>query len=142
MRTYPTDSPQAAARILTLMLMADGNVCRSELDALNGLNAEATLKLPEGELRRVLGGLCEDLLTGLCMTGSMLSCLDEASLKSLMSEVRDRELQLKVIMLAQAAAAADGHVADSESLVMRAAVQHWGLSSDLLKDRRVVLEPM
>ena len=34
MRSYPTDSPQAAARIVTLAMLADGAVCRAEVDAL------------------------------------------------------------------------------------------------------------
>ena len=35
MRSYPHDSPQAAARIVTLAMLADGAVSGAEIDALD-----------------------------------------------------------------------------------------------------------
>ena len=40
MRTYPNNSPQAAARIVGLAMLADGNVCKGELDVLDRHGAE------------------------------------------------------------------------------------------------------
>ena len=40
MRTYPTNSPQSAARIVALTLVADGHVSPEELDALERLLEE------------------------------------------------------------------------------------------------------
>ena len=40
MRNYPRNSPLAAGRVLALMLIADGNVCASEIRVLKQLNAE------------------------------------------------------------------------------------------------------
>ena len=34
MRTYPSNSPEAAARIVALAMLADGNVCHREMQAL------------------------------------------------------------------------------------------------------------
>ncbi|MDH4418178.1 MAG: TerB family tellurite resistance protein, partial [Acidovorax sp.] len=34
MRSYPRNSPEAVARIIALLLISDGHVSRSELDAL------------------------------------------------------------------------------------------------------------
>jgi hypothetical protein len=62
MRTYPCNSPEAAARIVALVLIADGHVCRSEFDAMNQLDAHAELGLPPDTLPRVVHTLCEDLL--------------------------------------------------------------------------------
>ena len=45
MRSYPRNSPEAAARIVALVLVADGHVCRSEFDALNQLDATGQLGL-------------------------------------------------------------------------------------------------
>ena len=39
MRTYPTNSPQAAARVVALATLADGHLSRSELGALDRLGA-------------------------------------------------------------------------------------------------------
>ena len=43
MRSYPRNSPQAAARIVALLLIADGHVSRSEMDALYGRDIEHEL---------------------------------------------------------------------------------------------------
>ncbi len=45
MRAYPCNSPEAAARLVALVLIADGHVCRSELDALDHFEAARELGL-------------------------------------------------------------------------------------------------
>ena len=62
MRTYPTDSPQAAARIVALTLVADGHVCKTEFDVLERVGAYGQLGLDHDEMQAVLQGFCEDLL--------------------------------------------------------------------------------
>ena len=62
MRTYPSNSPEAAARIVALTMLADGHVCRSEMRALDALHAGAQLQLTPEQLQAVLRGLSEDLL--------------------------------------------------------------------------------
>jgi hypothetical protein len=129
MRSYPNNSPEAAGRIVALVLLADGNVCRSEFDALERLGASQALGLAPGALPRLVQSLCEDLLTGLCATGSLLANIDQVTLASLMAEVDDPRLQREVLRLAQAAAAADQHLADGEALVLEAARRHWQLDT-------------
>ena len=125
MRSYPRNSPEAAGRIVALVLLADNHVCRSEFDVLESLGASQALGLASGAMPRLVQTLCEDLLTGLCATGSLLANVDEATLASLMGEVDDRELQHKVLELAFAAAAADGHLSEGEDFVINAAQRHW-----------------
>ena len=60
MRSYPRNSPEAVARVIALLLISDGHVSRSELDALHGLHIEQDLGLPRGGFAKVLHGLCED----------------------------------------------------------------------------------
>ena len=45
MRSYPRNSPEAAARIVALVLISDGHVCSSEFDILKQLGAERELGL-------------------------------------------------------------------------------------------------
>jgi uncharacterized tellurite resistance protein B-like protein len=127
MRAYPRNSPQAAGRLVALVLIADGHVCRSEFEVLERLGAAQALGLQDDELPRIVHSLCEDLLTGLCTTGALTAHLDEAALASLMAEVDDPRLQAEVLRLAQAAAAADGHGAEGETLILDAARRHWGV---------------
>ena len=64
MRSYPRNSPEAAARIVALVLISDGHVCRSEIDALQKLQVEQELGLVPGAFAQVVHTLCEDLLMG------------------------------------------------------------------------------
>ncbi len=130
MRSYPRNSPEAAARIVALVLIADGHVCRSEFDALNQLDGPRELGLDGDGLPRIVQALCEDLLLGAYCGESMMSSVDDGALASLMAEVDDPALQRKVLRLAHAAARADRHLAEGEALVLAAARRHWGLGED------------
>ncbi len=86
MRTYPCNSPEAAARLVALVLIADGHVCRSELDALDHLEAAHELGLQPGAMPGIVQTLCEDLLLGAYASGSLLANVDDDALACLMAE--------------------------------------------------------
>lgn len=128
MRSYPPDSPQAAGRVLALLLIADGNVCASEMAVLNRLGAERRLGLPEGGLGALLRDLCEDQLMATHHSGSLLDGLDGDALRKVMNEVADPRLRSEVLALAQAAARADEHLAEGEAFVLGAICRYWSVS--------------
>ena len=127
MRSYPHNSPEAAARIVALVLISDGHVCRSEFEILKQLGAERELGLEPQLLPHIVHTLCEELLAGGYETGSLIGNVDDSALASLMAEISDPALQRKVLRLSLAAARADGHLADGEALVLEAARRHWQL---------------
>ena len=45
MQAYRRNSPEAAARIVALALVSDGNVCRAEFEAVSHLGIETQLGL-------------------------------------------------------------------------------------------------
>jgi hypothetical protein len=61
MRSYLPDSPQASARVLALILIADGGVADAELRAALAHPAAARLGLDPTLIDEVLRALCEDL---------------------------------------------------------------------------------
>lgn len=127
MRSYPRNSPEAAARIVALVLISDGHVCSSEFDILKQLGAERELGLEPQLLPHIVYTLCEELLAGGYETGSLMGNVDDNALASLMAEISDPALQRKVLRLSLAAARADGRLADGETWVVGAARQHWKL---------------
>ena len=127
MRNYPHNSPEAAARIVALVLISDGHVCSSEFDILKQLGAERQLGLEPQLLPHIVHTLCEELLAGGYETGSLMGSVDDSALASLMAEISDPALQRTVLRLSLAAARADGHLADGETLVVGAARRHWKL---------------
>jgi len=127
LRSYPHNSPEAAARIVALVLISDGHVCSSEFDILKKLGAERELGLEPQLLPHIVHTLCEELLAGGYETGSLMGNVDDSALASLMAEISDPTLQRKVLRLSLAAARADGHLADGETMVVEAARHHWKL---------------
>lgn len=131
MRHYPPNSPQAAARIVALALLADGNVTKAELDVLAQHDAYRTLGLTQAELHEVLQSFCEDLLDNARLAWSEACRIDPRSLAELMADIDDPVLRRTVLRLCLLVVDADDHVAEGESIVLNAAVEHWGLQHDM-----------
>jgi hypothetical protein len=124
-RHYPSNSPEAAARIVALVLISDGHVCRSEVEVLQQLQADEELGLRPGAFARVVHTLCEDLLKDAHERGARVCSVDGPTLDALLAEVDEPVLQDKVLRLAGAAALADRQLAEAEAVVVSAAHRHW-----------------
>ena len=133
MRTYPQNSPLAAARIVALAMLADGSLCKQELDTFDRLNAHEQIGLDKEEFHAVVHTFCDDLLAAAHSSGGDVCRVDSSTMAELMCEIDAPELRRKLISLCVAVAEADGQVADSEAIVLVAAVEHWGLQHEMLK---------
>ena len=133
MRSYPTNSPQAAARIVALTMLADGHLAKSELDVIERQGAHEQLGLDLETLQAVLHGVCEDLLHSAHLTWSDACRIDPRTLAQLMAEVDDPALRMKVLQLCLKVVQADDHVAEGETIVLGAAVEHWGLHREMFE---------
>jgi hypothetical protein len=137
MRNYPRNSPQAAARIVALTLLADGHLGKAELDVLDRLDAPRVLGLARGELDAVLQTFCEDLLSAAHLTWADTCRIEADALAALMAEIDDPALRLRLLRLCLAIIDADDLVADGEAIVLDAALTHWGLRpEDTLSSQR------
>ena len=123
MRTYPRNSPEAAARIVTLVLLADSHICPLESKEMTS----SDLGLEAEQMSQVVQAVCEDLLMDGYAGRSMAATMDDSLMASLMAEVDNLALRRKVLRIAGAAAQADGHVGEAEFLVLDGARRHWGL---------------
>ncbi len=128
MRSYPPNSPEAAARIVALVLIADSHVCSSEFESLSEVDAARAIGMPSTAFRGIVQSLCEDLLMDGFVGGSILRYVDDGSLASLLGEVDRPELRDQVMRIAAAAVDADKHLADGEVAVLDAIGRHWGLA--------------
>jgi hypothetical protein len=134
MRSYPVNSPQAAARVVALTVVADGDIGETEVEWLDRLAVHEQLGLPRHELHALLDTFCEDLLSSDQLKWADVCPVDEATLADLMGEIQDPALRLKLLRLCLALAECDARVPQSESLVLGAAVEHcWGLHREMFR---------
>ena len=126
MRTYPNNSPQACARIVALAMLADGHFCKTELDVLARLDADAQLGLAPDELKAIVHTLCEDLFYSSHGSWDPAN-LDSSTLNALLAEINDPQLRVKVLALCVAVTEADDHLAEGETRVLAAAWKQWGM---------------
>ena len=133
MRSYPVNSPQAAARIVALTVFADGDIGDAEIAWLDRLVVHEQLGLTRHELQAVLDTFCEDLLSSDQLKWADACPVDERTLADLMGEIQDPALRLKLLRLCVELAEVDARVDEGESMVLVAAVEHWGLHREMFR---------
>jgi hypothetical protein len=133
MRSYTPNSPEAAARIIALTLVADGDIGDAEVQWLDQFAVHTQLGLERQAMHGVLDAFCEDLLSSGQLRWSDTCPVDERTLCNLMGEIENPALRLKLLHLCIALAEADADVAQGESIVLNAAVEHWGLQYEMVR---------
>lgn len=127
MRSYPRNSPQAAARIVALALTSDGYVCSSEEQALESLGIARELGLAPAQFAQIVQTLCEDRALAQVSPDLAVGHLDPALLATLTKEIDDPGLRQKIMRLCLAVTIADGHLADGEIALLSAVFDAWGV---------------
>lgn len=133
MRSYPANSPQAAARIVALTAVADGDIGEAEIEWLDRLAVHEQLGLARHELHVLLDTFCEDLLSSGQLPWAGACPVDERTLADLMGEIEDPALRLNLLRVCVELAEADACVDEGESIVLVAAVEHWGLHREMFR---------
>ena len=133
MRSYPANSPQAAARIIALTVVADGDIGDAEIAWLDRLVVHEQLGLTRHELHALLDTFCEDLLSSDQLKWADACPVDERTLADLMGEIQDPALRLKLLRLCVELAEVDARVDEGESMVLVSAVEHWGLHHEMFR---------
>ena len=130
MRHYPSDSPQAMARLVVLALLADGIIDTSELDLLDDKRTIASLGLDSASFDDVFYGFCADMLrTGQRMTSDRLD-LDEDTIDRMFDEVRNPLLQKNTLRAMTDIVHADRQLAAGETALIARARKRWAIDLD------------
>lgn len=132
MRKYAPNSPQAAARIVALTIVADGDVDQAEFALLDELAVHEQLGLDRDAMHAVIDTFCEDLLSSKQLNWADNCPVDDHTLSELMAEIYDPALRRKVLGLCVKLAGVNGQVAVGESIVLVAAAANWGLHRHML----------
>lgn len=132
MRKYAKNSPEAAARIVALTLVADGDIGTAELALLDQADVCQQLGLERDALHAVIDDFCADLLSSKQLHWADACPVDEYTLAELMADIDSPWLRSKVLDLCIRLAEVDDQIAEGESVVLSAAVAHWSLQRQVL----------
>jgi len=127
MRSYPKNSPQAAGRILALMMIVDGNLASSELQALDRSKILDHIDLETSAFQRLLQDLCDDMLTS-TLHGSVQ--LSNTVIDSLLEEITEPDLRRKLLHTMWKIADADDWLADGEAVLLARAGTMWAAETN------------
>jgi uncharacterized tellurite resistance protein B-like protein len=123
MRSYITNSAQAAGRVLALTMVVDGNLAHSELVALDRTRILKYVEIDHHAFQQLLQELCDDLLTG-AVHGVVQ--LDNRLMDDILLEIEDPELRRQLLQAMWNIADADGFLADGEAVLLTRASIIWG----------------
>lgn len=133
MRTYPRNSPQAAARIVALTVLADGHLGAQEIDALRRIDVAGRLDLSQGEFMTVVQAVCDDLMASSHQHWSGIEHLPRTELKQVLDEIDDLGLRLIVLEICAALCECDQNLTDAEYEMLCTQADHWDLPLPVLR---------
>jgi uncharacterized tellurite resistance protein B-like protein len=125
MRSYPRNSPEAAARIVVLALLADGHLGAKETALLERHAIAEQLGLTPAQLHDVLRAFCEDLQQTGRPHWASVQVVDDETLRHLLAEIDDPGLRLRLMHWCRHIVQADAHVSEGEVQLLRDMVHHW-----------------
>lgn len=125
MRTYPTNSPEAAARIVVLAALSDGHLSKAELDSLISHRMADALELPLGAMQRIIHEVCDDLLGGHPQGWEQARQIAPSTLAALLGEIQSAALRDIVLDLCGHTIAADRTICRSELGFLNATLNQW-----------------
>lgn len=135
MHHYPRNSPQAAARLVALTLLADGEIGEDERQALARIDVPGRLDLRPAEFMAVVQEVAQDLLATTEGPRVGIGHLPRATLLHMLDAVDDVGLRLILLNLCVALSRADQRVAPGEYEVLCTLADHWDLPLPPLQAR-------
>ena len=125
MRSYPRNSPEAATRIVALIMVADGHVSHSEVATMYRQHIGNGLGLTADQSARLLRELTEDMVSRAFGPWGSAGHIDEGLLRLLLADVDDPALRAQTLALCRQVAHADAHVSGTEESLMALAGTLW-----------------
>lgn len=127
LRKYPIDSPQAAARILALALLADGSIHLAELSTLARRGVLQRLGINATAFDDVIHELCADLLLDGAAASAGYLILGRDALRRILGDIGDPVLQRKLLRAVLDIVHADGELAGGEAVLLSVAADAWDI---------------
>ena len=131
MRRYTQNSPEAMARIIALVVLADGDLDDCEVEMLDRLGVYERIGASRRTFIRVVQEYFEDLLRD--HTGDRVPLLDAQRLDAVLDAVDDEKKRVDLAAIMLSLISADGDMSDAELATLRHVLEHWGLTLDAVE---------
>lgn len=125
MRPYPTNSPQAIARIVALGMLIDGVADETEYRLIEQDASLRALGIDSGQIDAVIRECYEDLELGGSMTHTLDQRLSAAELARILGEVTYPYLQQSLLRSMMRIAVANDELSSGEARLIREALLRW-----------------
>ncbi len=135
-------SPEAAARVLVLAIVADGRLGACEVQALDDAHAYERLGLPRERFYQVMREVCAGLLERQARTGDSMFKLDGEEAHAWLDAVPDLQVRQEVLTLAFEVIRSDGQLHPGESRLFWQALDRWGVRLDAVRLARGARQPL
>ncbi len=132
-RTIAIDSPEAAARVLILSILADGQLGTCEVDILDQRDAYSRIGLSRDAFYRAMRDICGELLDLQTQTGESMFNLDGEFALGWIDAVQDATLRQTVAALIFDVIRSDGIWHPAESRLIWRLFDRWGWTLDELR---------
>lgn len=137
MRNYHPNSPEAAARIVALALMADGTVDKSETQLLEHKGVIRRLGLSHEQFDKIFYEFAEDMLIRAHRLSSGALELDAKSIGKLLNEISDPVLQEKILRTMLDIVNADRRLTAGEASLIAQALRNWEIDLHEVSDSSI-----
>ncbi|MCK6392803.1 hypothetical protein [Zoogloea sp.] len=126
MRSYPTNSPEALARLVAMAILADGRLDNREVDWIKHNDTAALLGVDRDTLIQVLLDCCRDVINEAEQERVFL--LEDHRLARLADDLTDPALQKVALSAMLILAKSDGSVSEGEETLLRFLMSRWSLA--------------
>lgn len=137
MRHYTTNSPEAMGRAIAIALMADGAIDSSEINTLERQGIINRIGLDPGRFAKLLSDYCEDLLISANRLPNGQLELDSGTIGLLLDEIRDPQLQRKIVRAILDIVNSDRRLSGGEAAVVAQALRHWEIELHEVSDTSI-----
>jgi hypothetical protein len=137
MRHYPTNSPEAMARIVAVALLADGAIDPAEMSVVERRHIVEAIGIGRERFDRVLADYCDDYLANVQRMPYGQFRLDAQTITLLLDEIRAPELQQKVLRAMLDIVNADRCLGGDEAVIVAQAMRQWDIELHQIADTSI-----
>ena len=127
MKTYKQNSPEAMARILAMLMVADGQMDDRELELLDKLNIYGILGIDRKKFIDVLHHYCTDLTDSADAEGTV-RLVDRERINELLDCIDEPKKRLLLCAMALDMSKADNDFSDVEMAIFTHMLDRWHLT--------------